>query len=317
MRKTMALVLALLLSVSLWGCDSTQPPATTGPSAPVVTLPTEESQPQQTQPPETEPPMTEPADPILFDPEMLVGKWKFLADSTVDTGMTFTINADGTLIKEGWNYTWKAEPADPETAYEAVLQVKYSRKPGMPTTVFQNSFTLYLTRTPENTYLITLQSEDQGISADYYRVGDYEVLELTKDNALDYLQCSRYYTYSTTPSGYTRNIYCYTQISFREGVGAPSFFQGLLQYRVSETEVTFEPKPSKFTEGEVLRTYEDQPALWGNQLPKVTGRISYAFSEAYEWMDNSGGENGLKIIRFWEPILAEQVCGKVYIPIEK
>lgn len=252
---------------------------------------------------------------MALDAELFVGKWKYLADSTLDTGMTFTVNEDGTLVKEGWTYTWKAEAADPASGYDAAVKVKYLKLPGKPAAVHQNAFTLYLTRTPENTYIITFQSDELGTTADYYRVGDYEVIELTKENMMDYLQCGHYYTYSTTPSGYTRNIYCYTMISFRENAGIPSFCQGVFEYRVSEVAVAFDPKPGQYAEGTVLKTYDGQPELLGGQLPKVTGRAAYSFSEAYEWTDNLGNEPGVQIIRRWELTGAEEIFGRIYIPV--
>lgn len=311
MRKRVALVLVPVLLMCLWGCHAEEEPVTTLPTVSLgtVTLPTV----QQTEPSVTEP--SQPAEPEQIDPQMFVGQWKFLADSVVDTGMTFTINEDGTLIKEGRSYKWEAEQADPASKYEVLLRVQYDRKPGKPITVHQNSFLLYLDRTLENTYIATLVSDDQSASSDFYRVSDYEILELTAENMMEYMQCTRYFTYSTTDAGYTSNIYCYTRIGFREGVGQPSFCQTLLQYAVSEVEVTFEEKPSRYSQNVVLRTYEDQPQTWGGQITKVTGRTPFTFSDGYEWPDNKGGSTLTKIIRYWELTGGEQVFGRVYIPI--
>jgi hypothetical protein len=323
MKKRMALIFALLLVIMLCGCNHSQTPAATEPTA---SQPTVETPPQQTEPAVTEPPQTEPTVPqppndpdgsTALDTELFVGQWKYLADSTLDTGMTFTVKEDGTLIKEGWTYTWKAETADPATGYDAAVKVKYRKLPGQPASIHQSTFTLYLTRTPENTYIITFQSDELGTSADYYRVGDYEIIQLTKENMLDYLQSGHYYTYSTTPSGYTRNIYCYTMVSFRENAGMPSFCQGVFQYQVSEVAVAFDPKPGQYAEGAVLKTYDGQPELSGGQLPKVTGRTVYSFAEAYEWKDNLGNEPGVQIIRRWELTGAEEIFGRIYIPVQK
>lgn len=308
MKKLISMILTLAVALSLCACNTEKPDMDRDDSAPVTPSYIED----------TTPPSSEPAEPEIPNLSMFVGQWVYMATNSTERDDTFTINADGTLEYEDKIYTWSAQLASENANYEMLIHVMCPSEPGNPYATTLYPYTIRLTRTPENTYVANLgRTGGMGTGTDFYRVGDYEVVELTNENVTDYLESEEYFSYGTDDFGYTCRIYRYTTVQFKEGVGFPSWCVANFVYRITEKEVTFDEKPEGYTLGQTMTCYEGQPNVWETSTPNVTGKYPYSFYFTYAWFGNEGGEKLTETVSFHELLGADKIVGKVYIPVEK
>lgn len=298
MKKLIAMILALVATLSLCACGSKDTTQNTEQSKQIATE-NEEVQSQESKIPNL---------------DMFVGQWRIVDE---DQDLTFTVNADGTLEQDGKTLTWTVRQAHPDREYEMILTAEHPADPSFPDSSPFFAFELYLTRTPENTYVAELMKSEMATRGDqYYRPCDYEVVALTVDNVLEYLQCDEYYTFRAFPDALTKyELYRYTEISFKEGVGVPSHCYGDLSYHVTLVSVMMDA--NGYTEGEIVDSYD---LRGGTQLTRFSLNTSYPYQFYYDYsLWGAAGSDDLheaqKILHH-ELIGAQEITGYVYIPVK-
>ncbi|MBE6978381.1 MAG: hypothetical protein E7438_07130 [Ruminococcaceae bacterium] len=266
MKKYFALILALALALSLCACESTtldtnhddnDTPATTEATVP-----------------------SEPAEPEIPNLNMFVGTWKRFTESSLNPNESFTLNANGTMLKDGKTYTWTATETPQSYLYEMEISVKYEDT---------DAFTIRLQRTPDDTYMANFRNSGNvmGSGTDFYRDEDYTVVELTEDNLLDYVESRVEFEYETDKDGYTQGTYRKLYIGFKDTVGYPSYGNANFISTTTYQEVTFDAKPDGYTLGEVKNVYTNLSinGVW------LTGGDGCWCSSTYNWSVESGQTN--------------------------
>lgn len=290
MKKLIAMILALVATLSLCACAG------------------KDTAKQSKQIPEEK----KEAQSRIPNLDMFVGQWRIVDE---EQDLTFTVNADGTLEQDGKTLTWTVRQAHPDREYEMILKAEHPADPDFPDSTSFFAFELYLTRTPENTYVAEMLKSEMATRGDeYYRPCDYEVVELTVDNVLEYLQCDEYYTFRAFPDTLTEyELYRYTEITFKEGVGAPSHCYGDLSYHVTLVSVTMDE--TGYTEGEIVDSY-NLPG--GTLLTRFDLNTSYPYQFYYDY--SLWGAPGSDDLQEAQKVLhheltgAQKISGYVYIP---
>jgi hypothetical protein len=269
---------------------------------------------------------TKPAEPEIPNLDMFVGEWAYLQDSSSEREWNMVINADGTLTGDNLFldadvvYEWTMSSIDKPDPDKIKLSVKKHKDYSLPNEMRFDVCTITLTRTKENTYIANVKRSSMGTGTDFYRVGDYEVVELTAENMMQYLELEQEFKYITNEFGYTQRIENWTSVRFKEGVGFPSFCTAKFRYQMTTKEVTFDEKPDGYTLGATVKTEEGEPLIYGGGTPQVTGRYAYEFyfTEYWSYMDtNMGGQTHTCEMTFYELIGADAIVGKVFIPVAK
>lgn len=301
MKKIIAMILALVTMMSLCACGA-------APASPTTASPVQPGQSQSvtTQPEATQPEATQPAQPQIPDLDMFVGKWNIVEENFLTEIATFTIHADGTLEKNGEILTWTAQQAHPDRDYDMILRVEYPTDPGT------RAFDLYLTRTPENTFAAQLRkSQFSNKGDDFYREGDYEVITLTDENAVRYLQqMPETNTFIHKKEG-EYQVQRNTQIRMKEGLGALSRFSGTLVFEISYVQMWLNESLDGFTEGDVTGTSLDD-----SQYANI-GEYSWEYTYNAYWFGNAGdvslkNENSMHCRQL---VGTQDVSGVVFIPV--
>ena len=285
MKKYIAMILALIAALNLCACGNTN---STTPSTSESIPVTENSAP------------TEPAIPNL---DMFEGTWKALEYSSVTPDECFTIHADGTMKYHGKVYTWTAEKL-PETSRNE-MEITAADADG------NNVYTIRLQRTPDDTYVANFRSfgNVMGTGTDFYRDTDYTVVELTKDNVLDYVETEEKYEFKVNDDGFTETVAHKLYIRFKDSVGYLS--EGNVNFITKSThqEIHFEAKPENFTLGEIKAT-SNKGSL--NRVWLTGGSESYCYTTTW-WVTNPG-EAFKTAFTFHELIGVEWCDGRVFLP---
>ena len=313
MKKIICMLLAVITVLSMAACGNQM--EMPKPEKNPASMPEQVQIQETTTQPATEPEMNEES-----KTEKYLGTWNNMANGATSLAYTFTIHADGTLtgsgyiFEEGVCYTWKESNTYNMDENAIVLTVRKGND--------YDSFELCsikLVLSEDNTYIAQIK-RGMGATVYFFRPCDYEVIELTMENMMDYLVMEQYFSYDVNEFGYTKRIYNNVDVRFKEGVGRPSYCLAEFVFNMVTKEVTFEDKPSGYTVGNTQYTEEGKPTLWGGSTPCVTGDQSYGFyfTEMWDMLNkNLGGETRTFDMTFYELIGAEAVVGKIYIPVAK
>ena len=257
MKKMIAMILAMMTVLSLCACGANQPAPETGKPAASVSQTT---QPAVTQPEATQPEATRPQIPGL---DLFVGTWHIVEENALTKVAAFTIREDGTLEANGEILTWTAQEAPSDRSYEMVLKVQASTDSGNPNSLSTWAFDLYLTRTPENTFVAEMRRSQMATTGDaFYREGDYEVVELNDENAMEYLQQVPEYNAFQKKSDQEYRVVRSGKIQLREGLGALSYCTGTFVFDVTYVELFLTEAADSFTEGKVTGTSVDDQSTF-------------------------------------------------------
>ena len=304
MKKIICMLLAVITVLSMAACGSQveQPE----PEKNTTTMPEKmENQGTSTQP-SSKPEVTEEN-----KMEKYLGEWVYMSNGGSSLKYTFTVFPDGTLTGSGYVfeedvcYLW--EEGNSDDSDTVVLCVSKRNDFG--------SFSIQLTLSEDNTYIAKMKT-GLGTPVYFYRPCDYEAIELTKENMLDYLVLDQYFSYDVDSFGYTNRIYNNVDVRFKEGVGRPSYCVANFVFKMVDKEVIFAEKPEDYTVGITKDTKEGKPNVWGGSTPNVTGSLSYGFYFTEQWKGNVGGQTHTCDMTFYELIGAENVTGYVYIPVK-
>lgn len=301
MKKMIAMILSLVAVLSLCACGAQEnPPQYAEPTYDFSDSPTEDLP-------------TEPAEPQIPNLDMFVGKWHIVEENFLTEIATFTINADGTLEANGEILNWTAEKAHPESSYEMILTVEYPADPSFPNSMPFWAFNLNLERTAEDTYVIEMRESQLATTGKaYYRECDYEMVELTDENAIEYLELGEEYFEYRTNGELTHMVRLQGDVRFKEGVGVLSHFDGKFVFQISEVEISL-GGPDGFTEGAVANTYTAD----GDSVYAFTPRYPESYSQTLYWFGNPGSETlkEIQYISHKELIGTKNASGYVFIPV--
>ena len=312
MKKLICMLMAAVTALSLAACGTEGDTETK-----------KKREPQVEQIPTTST-VAQPAGPEEAYVDRFVGDWVMMGKNGEEE--TFTLCADGTMQKDGVQYTWKAWAPDWNDDYLLKLSVYLMEgQEGWHSggDSYNHSFTIKFTETQDHTLLAAVKDEKAGYYAKYYdyiRVNDYQIVELTVENMLQYLELKQSFSYGTNDFGYTEVIDNEICVQFKEGVGFPSYCTALFTYRMTTKEVTFAEKPGEYTVGSTVYVQEGEPNIWSNGNPELTGEYKYSFYYTEYWdmfQQNLGGETYTCEMIFFELIGAKALVGKVYIPVAK
>lgn len=257
MKKMIAMILALMTVLSLCACGANQPAPETGTPA---TSASQTTQPAVTQPAATQPEATQPQIPGL---DLFVGTWRIVEETFLTKVATFTIHEDGTLEAGGEILTWTAQEAHPDRSYDMILKVQSSADSSNPNSLPTWAFDLYLTRTPENTFVAEMRRSQMATTGDvFYREGDYEVVELNDGNAMEYLQQVPEYNAFQKKSDQEYSVVRSGKIQLKEGLGALSYCTGTFIFDVTYVEMFLTEAADGFTEGKVTGTTVDDQSTF-------------------------------------------------------
>lgn len=313
MKKIICMLLAAMTALSLTACGADnnveKEPSAQNPSQTASTPASSSDQ------------NKEPEIPNL---ELLVGQWVFMQTKDGQSDETFTIKADGTMEKDGKLYSFKVREPDWDDDFELKLTAYLMEgQEGWNATSDSHNhcYTIKLTRSPENTFIAAVKDEKAGQFAQYqnfFRTDDYTMVELTKENMLQYLELEQHFSYATNDFGFTERIDNHIQVRFKEGVGYPSYCVAKFVFHMTTKEVTFEDKPEGYTLGATVKEEEGKPLLMGGGTPEVTVQYAYEFYYTERWSymgENLGGQTHTCEMIFFALIDAEAIIGRVYIPV--
>ena len=247
--------------------------------------------------------------------EKYLGEWVYMSDGGSSLKYTFTVFPDGTLTGSGYVfeedvcYLW--EEGNSDDSDTVVLCVSKRNDFG--------SFSIRLTLSEDNTYIAKMKT-GLGTPVYFYRPCDYEVIELTKENVMQYLELEQSFRYATNDLGFTERIDNYIEVRFKEGVGRPSYCEANFRFHIITKEVTFADKPDGYTLGATLKEEDGEPFIIQYGKPELTAEYAYQFYFTERWSyvdDNLGGQTHTCEMTFYELIGAENVVGYVFIPVKK
>ncbi len=309
MKKLIAIILSLVTALSLCACGAKEP----------VDEPKNPSQSaqegEQTQPKDSQPEATQPEQPQIPNLDMFVGKWNIVEENFLTEVATFEIKADGTLEANGETLTWTAEKAHPDSKYEMILKVEYPADPSFPNSVPTRAFDLRLTRTPENTYVAEKRLTQMSTTGDqFYREGDYEVVELNDQNAMEYLQEEQaYYTFDVK-NDKEYKVVRNEEIKFKDGLGALSYCSGGLVMETTYVEIRLTGDAKDFTEGAVTSTNVNEDGVWSNIRINEPRQYTYTLY----WFGEVGSADLQKpgSMECNHLIGTKDISGYVFIPVK-
>lgn len=312
MKKIICTLMAVVTALSLAACGANNDAENNAPNS----KPSQNAVPSSSSRPE------EPRIPYM---DKIVGQWAFMQTRDGQSDETFTIKADGTMEKDGKLYSFKVREPDWDDDFELkltayLMEGQEGYDPSGET--YNHCYTIKFTKSPEDTFIAAVKEEKAGRFADYedfFRTDDYTVVELTRENMLQYLELEQHFNYATNVFGYTERIDNLIQVRFKEGIGYPSYCVAKFVFHMTTKEVTFEEKPDGYTLGATVREEDGEPLLFGSGTPEVTVQYSYQFSYTERWSfmgENLGGETRTFEMIFFELIDAQAIIGRVYIPVK-
>jgi hypothetical protein len=142
------------------------------------------------------------------------------------------------------------------------------------------AFEFRLARTPENTYVAEMRKSQTAISGDqFYREGDYEVIVLTDENAMEYLEQlpteSSFKVKDSVGSSKEYDAVHKEVIKLKDGLGALSNFSGRLIFEKTYVKIHLNDDATNFVEGDVLNTYVDEQGVWDKIDTKYAREYTY------------------------------------------
>lgn len=163
MKKIVCILMAVITALSLAACGA----------SPETNEPNPGQKPSQnvseSASSSVAPSSTKPAEPEVPNLNMFVGDWAFLQTDGNASDETFTINADGTMEKDGKIYSWKYRTPDWDddfelklTAYLMVGQEGYNPNGES----YNHGYTIKFTRTEEDTYTVTSRNTHEFYSSE-------------------------------------------------------------------------------------------------------------------------------------------------------
>ena len=297
MKKTFAMILTLIAILSLCACGTNE-----------AVQPNDESNQTQQQ---TTPSATAPAEDQIPNLSMFEGKWNIVGGDFLDEITTFVIHADGTLTANDTIYTWTASMASPNANCEMILQVSHSDSASW-------AFDLRLTRTPEDTYAAEMRvSKTSNTGDQFYRDADYKVVEITDENAMEYLQqVPAEISFNAKENNASVNEYTVVRtevIRFKDGVGALSYCSGKLLFEQSYIELHLTDNATGFTQGDATTPYVDQNGKFSNIS------IAYPLEYTYTvyWFGEVGSADLQKagMMECNQLIGTKDIHGYIFIPV--
>lgn len=300
MKKMIAMILMLVTILSLCACGAKEP-----------AQPAEEGgQVQQ----ET----TMPEEPKVPNLEMFQGKWMIVEADFLDEITALDIHEDGTMEVNGEILTWTAQKAHPNSGYEMILNVEYPADPNFPNSEAMWAFDFYLKRTAENTYVAEMRESQYATSGDqFYREGDYEVIALTDENAMEYLeQLPAESTFEAKDSFGSSKEYRAIRkevIKLKDGLGALSNFSGKLIFEKTYVEIYLNDDATGVVEGNDVNTYVDEQGVWD----KIDTEYAREYTYTVYWC-GAPGDSSLEKHGAMECnrlIGTKDVSGNVFIPV--
>lgn len=297
MKKTIAMILTLITILSLCACGANDAAQSKG----------ETNQAQQ----QTAPSTTAPAEDQIPNLSMFEGKWNIVGGDFLDEITTFVIHADGTLTANDIIYTWTASMASPNARYEMLLQVSHPDSASW-------AFDLRLTRTPEDTYVAEMRVSKASNTGDqFYREADYQVVEITDENAMEYLyQVPAETTFKVKENSVSVDEYKVVRtevIRFRDGVGALSYCSGKLLFEQTYMELHLTDNATGFTEGQVTAPYVDQNGKYSN----ISIVYPWEYTYTVYWFGEVGSADLQKVgmMECNQLIGTKDIHGFVFIPV--
>lgn len=257
------------------------------------------------------------------DMDKILGRWVVADEWGEDDCNTMDILPDGTLtvtggiLDAGVDYEWALRSVE---ANKVKLEVKRAKHYYGPNEMRPTAAYITFTRTKENTFAANVKVSSLGSGEDYYRAGDYQMVELTAENVMQYLELEQSFRYATNDLGFTERIDNYVEVRFKEGVGQPSYCKANFRFHMITKEVTFEDKPDGYTLGATVKEEDGEPFIIQYGKPELTAKYAYQFYFAERWSyvdDNLGGQTHTCEMTFYELIGAENVVGYVFIPVKK
>lgn len=313
MKKIICMLMAVVTALSLTACGANNDAENNAPN----------SKPSQNTEPSS---FSRPEDPQIPYLDKIVGQWAFMQTKDGQSDEIFAIKANGTMEKDGKFYSFKVREPDWDDDFELKLTayLMEGQEGYNPSSESHNHcYTIKFTKSPEDTFIAAVKDEKAGQFAGYdefFRTDDYTVVELTKENMLQYLELEQHFNYATNDFGFTERIDNQIQVRFKEGVGYPSYCVAEFVFHMTTKEVTFADKPEGYTLGATVREEDGEPMLIGGSTPEVTVKYAYQFSYTERWSfmgDNLGGETHTCEMIFFELIDAQAIIGRVYIPVAK
>jgi len=299
MKKLIAIILTLVTTLSLCACDTREQ------------LPEPEKPTQSVG--ETE--QTKPEEPQIPNLDMFVGKWNIVEENFLTEVATFVINTDGTLEANGQTLTWTAEKAQPDRSYEMILKVENPADPSFPNSLPTRAFDLYLTRTPENTYVAEKRLTQMSTTGDqFYREGDYEVVEINDQNAMEYLQEKpAYYTFDVK-NGKEYKVIRNEEIKFKDGLGALSYCSGGLVLETTYVQINLTGDAKDFTEGAVTDSQVNEQGVF--DTIRTTEPRQYTYTVC--WFGELGSADLQKpgYMECNRLIGTKDISGYVFVPVK-
>ena len=269
MKKMIAMILVLVAILSLCACGANEPAKSAGG--------------------QTEPEATQPEEPKIPNLEMFEGKWMIVEADFLDEITELVINEDGTMEVNGELLNWTAEKAHPNSGFEMILTVEYPADPNFPNSQAMWAFDFYLKRTPENTYVAEMRESQYSSSGEqFYREGDYEVIALTDDNAMEYLEQLpaeigfKVDARTDFPSGYYASRI--ERVTLKDGLGFYSYFSGGLVFEQTYVETFLNDDATGTLEGAVLSTSTDTRGTYNT----INSEYSYEYTYTVSWFGFPG-----------------------------
>lgn len=307
MKKAMTMILVLMTALSLCACGAKQ-----SADAP-KDRPVPENQqaevlgeiPQETNQPDA---------PTVPNLDMFVGKWNIVEADFLDEITMFDIKADGTMEMNGETLTWTAEKASPNSSYEMLLTVQYPADPSYPNSLPVKAFDLRLTRTPENTFVAEMRQTQMSTSGDqYYREADYQVVEITDANAMQYLeQVPEFYTFEAK-NGNEYRVVRNGEIKLKDHVGALSYCVGNLIFEKSYVEVRLTDAADDFTEGNVVNTYVDEQGVF--DTIRIDSSRQYTYTVSWFGTPGSPDLQRVGLMECCRLVSTQDISGYVFLPV--
>ncbi len=157
----------------------------------------------------------------------------------------------------------------------------------------------------------------QGIyfyNQDEFNLNDYDVIELTDDNASKYIEEVREFLIETDSNGEIR-ICSRTELKFKEGLGAPSFIWGDLKCKSISRPAFYDSNTNEIKFGEIPQNANIREIVDNVNFCGIGSYEQFPASQLYpQFTDNGDGTYNFESVRTYEIIGAEDVKGQVYAP---